>query len=337
MNARHLSIAALLLCCACSPNPWTQQHAPTYPQSPAFDFGINSHLDNYGRLKRAQELGASWIRMDMNWQQVEAIEGHFDFSAPDRCVNDACELGLQVYASVCHAPTWAIRGPGANGVPDPKAWRDFIRALVRHYKGQIGVYGIWNEPNLEEFWDGSASDYVQVLLLPAAAIIHQEDPGAKVAGPDLAHLYSARLGIDAFFKVFKAEGGDKAIDILSHHVYGADDFPQKISGFRIARLLYKPGLMQMLKANGLQNKEVWITEMGMDERAAGEKEQGRRLIQEIEYLRRQGWVKKVFVYELANDSEADDQWGLIRSDGSLRPAYLDLQNYGRQLARQSAP
>jgi len=65
----------------------------------------------------------------------------------------------------------------------------YVRGVVQHFKGRIGYYDIWNEPNNRvPNWFVEVLEYVE-LARRAIAVIHEEDPAAKivvgsVAGPE---------------------------------------------------------------------------------------------------------------------------------------------------------
>lgn len=322
-----ITVSTLAGACAPGRIPQTQDgHSNSRVTNP-FELGVNIHLDSGAQLLKACELGVQWVRVDVNWDGVEPRAGEWDFSAPDRSILDARNLGLKVYATLAYSPPWASSTGKGTGVPDIRAWERFVDQAARHYRGMVQAYGIWNEPNLEEFWTGSAEQYVDVLLKPAFRAIRLNDPSALVAGPDLAHLYSARLGIQDFLRTLAERGGADCLDVLSHHVYGADDFPHKLFGFSFGSYLYKPGLVQMLQAAGLDHKPVWITEMGAEAGALGEKVQAELIVRQLGLLKSQHWVNKVFIYQLRDDRVEGPQWGLCRTDSSPRPAYGQVREF----------
>lgn len=297
------------------------------PMDP-FEIGVNMHLDGLPNVARVHDMGATWVRIDLNWESIEPVRGHFNFAAPDLSVRDAKSQGLKVFATLAYAPAWARKVPGSDNtaVPDAAEWREFVRQTARHYCGEIEAYGIWNEPNLEEFWAGSAEDYVELLLKPAYPVIKAESPEAIVAGPELAHLYSARLGIQGFFDAISRLQAQDSFDVLSHHLYGGDDFASKITGFTFLGLRYKPGLKQMLERSHLADKPVWITECGADAKDKSELAQAQLIARQMALLSAQPWIKKAFLYQLGDDAGNGPQWGVMRQDRSLKPAFYELQN-----------
>ena len=54
----------------------------------------------------------------------------------------------------------------------------------------MAAWGLWNEPNLPSYWQGSRREYIYQILIPGALAVRAADPSALVAGPDLAHLSS---------------------------------------------------------------------------------------------------------------------------------------------------
>jgi hypothetical protein len=82
-----------------------------------------------------------------------------------------------------------------------------------------------------------------------------------------------------------------------------------------------------LEQAGLGDKEVWITETGVDAKAWGESEQARRLKTQLEFLETQDWIQNVFIYELSSVVNEGPHWGLLRADLSSRPAFLSIQKF----------
>jgi hypothetical protein len=324
---RHAGITIFVLSLglgACAP---TGQLREKIPPVRAFEIGANIHMNEYERLDQLCSAGARWVRMDLLWPAIEPVRGQWDFSRADAALAQARRQGLKVYANLLYSPAWASGNGQYTGVPRQADWEDFVRMMARRYGGQVEAFGIWNEPNLDEFWAGNARDYTQVLLKPAYNIIHREAPGVKVAGPELAHLYSATIPVPKFLDEMRRDGGLEALDIFSHHVYGNADFRGKLDGFWLGALLFRPGLKQMLEAAGQGGREVWITEMGVDAAKLGEEGQAREMERQLRVLASLPWVEKAFVYEWQDnpDPAHHSGWGLCRGDGTVRPAYAALQ------------
>jgi hypothetical protein len=296
-------------------------------------YGINVHAPAgaqlAAQLDRVERGGIGWVRIDFIWAAVETQRGVYDWRLYDALVAAAQQRGLSVLAIVAYTPQWATDGPEIAGVPrDADDWKTFCTKAAKRYRGRIAAWEIWNEPNLTKFWAGSRQQYWQQILIPGADAIHAADPQALVAGPALAHVGS-RDWHHWLLETLQT-AGDK-IDVVTHHLYDGDgsrDVTTKLDGstqFGNNPGLWNviaPSVREVLKAAGARDKPFWLTETGWESDDVGETRQGdhyRGLLGDWLAGGTRDWVKKVFFYELQDNS--DFSWGVLRPDGSLKPAY----------------
>jgi hypothetical protein len=250
----------------------------------------------------------------------------------DHFVSHAEGNGMKIFLSLSSAPPWASTSGKTTAVPNREAWMNFVRVVVSRYRGRVHLWGIGNEPNLEQFWDGTTADYVNVLLKPAHAVIKALDSQYQVAGPELALLYKSKIPVTQFVSEFKKLGGANFIDVFTHHAYGRDvaTFKKLLLGFKFLGIVYKPGLKQLRKRAGAEHKPFWLTEFGWDA-ISGEDVQASQLKEALKILKGQAWIQKAFVYELVDDPRYVDsfRWGLLRADGTSRPAVEQIQDVMR--------
>ncbi|HEX4924964.1 MAG TPA: cellulase family glycosylhydrolase [Bdellovibrionales bacterium] len=310
-----------------SPTP-AQTPQPTPSPKPHLVTGVNIHLDSTPLVHLMADMGAKWVRIDMNWSIMEPKEGVWDFAPFDLAIANAQAKGLKVFANIGYTPAWHSPNGKESGVPDAEKWKNFVRVAVGRYKDRVRHFGIWNEPNLEQFWTGSAEQYADVILKPACEIIRQIDSGLKIGAPDLAHLYKPTIDVGVFLKAIKNRGADSCIDILTHHVYAEGDLDQRLTGFYFAGVLYKNGLKQWMENAGLWGKRVWITEFGQNIDGSTEENQARWLVENLRVLARTPWIDLAFIFEMTDDPRPDAPYhmGLTRADGSKRPAYFEVKN-----------
>ncbi len=148
---------------------------------------------------------------------MELSRDVYDWSATDIVVDAARARGLNIYATLAYTPGWANGELGTNVPPaDPADWYKFVYDTVSRYKDSVKHWGMWNEPNLGQFFTGSQEQYVQDILRLGAQATRDADPTAFVLGPDLAHLESADCEM-WLYTVLK-EAGD-VIDVVTHHNY----------------------------------------------------------------------------------------------------------------------
>ena len=160
------------------------------------DLGINTHLPSNDLLDMSDDLGVGWIRVDANWLQLQPTASTFAWSEMDRVVDEANTRGLRVYMTLAYTPDWVpveVTGGDAetnNDVPTTSTeWVAFVEAAVARYSARgVTHFGIWNEPNLDHFWAGTADQYIDRILVPGAAAVRATCSGCTVLGPDLAHV-----------------------------------------------------------------------------------------------------------------------------------------------------
>src|SRR3989337_1266063 len=130
----------------------------------------------------------------------------------DNHLREANKHGVELLAIIDYSASWASSAP--PDVPSPERcmyppkniddWKDYVTALVSHYKGKIKAWEIWNEVNAFDtfFKTGSVEKYVE-LLKAAYPVIKEIDPQAKVVG-------CVTTGVDIEFieAVFKSGGFD---------------------------------------------------------------------------------------------------------------------------------
>ena len=131
-------------------------------------FGINAHIPTDAELDLVARSGATWVRVDCDWQSFEPRRGDRRFMVMDRVVNSAVARGLRVFMTIAYTPTWASIGNGDartnNDVPRPEAYAAFVEATVARYADRVQHFGLWNEPNLVQFFEGDVDQYIDNVL-----------------------------------------------------------------------------------------------------------------------------------------------------------------------------
>lgn len=236
----------------------------------ASPFGINAHIPPQPVIDEVAAAGIRWVRIDFMWSLVEPEPDVYDWQVYDTLIERLEARGIRAYATLQATPAWATDGREFSGVPrDPDEWQEFVYLAADRYRGRIPAWGMWNEPNLPRFWDGSRREYVDTILLPGARAVRAADPGALVCGPDLAHLSSADW--DRWLRDVIAEAGD-VLDVVTHHVYpgggGAGDVFEALHDPPIWDS-YRPAVRQVLQDSGWWGRPFWLTETGVESGRAG--------------------------------------------------------------------
>jgi hypothetical protein len=241
----------------------------------ASQIGTNVHLPPTDTLDLQVDLGAHWVRIDLNWDLAEPAQGQYNWQPFDAVIDAAHARGLAVYATLGYTPAWAStgdrRGDGAsNDVPDPAAYRAFVEAAVTRYRDKVGIFSTWNEPNLTQFFEGSRDEWIANVYVPAVAGVHAACATCLVAGPEVATIGNA------YSDYITAALAAAAPDVLSAHIYAA--FPEDDAGAGLTkdsfynkldmRRVIGPfqgtlSIRETQVAAGQGALSVWITETGL--------------------------------------------------------------------------
>lgn len=310
-------------------------------------FGINIHAPQGAELEklldRAQAAGIGWVRIDFVWAYVESSRDRFDWRGYDAIAAEARERGLEVFASLAYTPGWATSGPEWTGVPDPAEWSDFCFRAARRYQGQIRYWGLWNEANLPKFWSGTRQEYIDVILKPGADAIHAGNPDALVGGPELAHLTAGDSDWFYWLRDSILAAGDR-LDFVTHHVYDSDgnrDVTAKLEGSTIFGTrpdlwdAVAPSVEEVLRNTGWLGKPFWITETGWESSRVNETRQASYSsglladwFSHPPVRAGRDWIDKIFFYEMKDGTAAGSpSWGVLRPDGSTKPAYSAIRTF----------
>lgn len=112
-----------------------------------------------------QQLGVEWVKITINWRDVELEQGNLNLADYDAAINAFSGAGLNVLVQLTSAPDWAR--PGASefvlssseyGPPDDVAtFAQFASTIATRYGNKVQAYQIWNEPNLRRNWIDAAT------------------------------------------------------------------------------------------------------------------------------------------------------------------------------------
>jgi hypothetical protein len=298
------------------------------------------------------ELGAGWERIIFDWaeHQPAGPEDWNFLNVDERWLLAARDCNREVVAVVKHTPDWATDGTPGPGVPkglylpiDDRdiLWANFMRRAAEWY-APLGVnrFIIWNEPDIPrdvygfEF-EGDVEDYAQLLRIAYLAA-REGNPVASIhlAGTTYWHDVNAgqRLYIDRLLEHLatdpEAEANGYYFDALTLHIYFRAD--------TVYTIVHE--MRDVLERYGLGDKSIWITETNaspnLDPLWRVERPQYQiTLDQQAAFLVQAaalglaGGADYIGVYKFFDWSlpAGAESFGLIRADGSRRPAFYTWQ------------
>ena len=306
-------------------------------------FGINAHIPERSLLEEMVEARIEWARIDVIWAVIEPEEGVYDWGLYDQLIDEAGDRGVRLYATLQGTPGWATDGDPLRGVPsNPETWQEFCYRAASRYRGRVDAWGFWNEPNNDRFWQGSRSEYIETILLRGVRAVRAVDPDALVCAPESAHLESGHWD-DWLEEVIGAAGW--LLDVVTHHVYPGDadhrdvtedldedpDWPWE-----------PPSVRKVLNDAGWGGQPFWLTETGVQSARHGEQAQAGfydGLLRTWFGDGSDGWIDRVFFYELADGPEYPDiSWGILGPPPERRrkPAYIAYTEFTATAATDGA-
>ena len=244
---------------------------PPPPAGPAFGVQFHcgwNHYDNASRaavLDKLKAAGVQWVRIDFAWDGIEDADkgarNSWYIGMMDNCVNLARARGINVLMTLWLTPAWA-NGGQSNRVPptNPQDYADFARWAATYWRGRVGAWEVWNEPDpYESFFQGTVAQYAGDSLRTPTRAFKAGDPNALVlvGGPSsnddawLSRLYG--LGVQGLLR------RDGHAPVPGHGRRSAGDTPTTATagGSRtFPRCMHGDGRQRR------RRKPIWFTEFG---------------------------------------------------------------------------
>jgi hypothetical protein len=301
----------------------------------------------------ALNAGVRWERLIFPWDVIQP-NGPTDFEQgwfSEEQLNAELARGIQIVGITLYTPAWAARDPQyeARSVPanlhlpidhPQNYWAAYIKRLVSKYRGRIDTWVILNEPDIykepDEFrtFAGTPEEYAQILRTAYLAA-KSVNPNASIVMAGFTYWWDKEARRPQYFqRVLDAIGGDPRaaannwyFDAVDVHTYG-----NPLNGYNIPTVFRR-----IMRDKGI-DKPVWIIESNVlardDPKAPANdtsfrgtmEDQASYVIQNMALALAAG-VQRYSIYKMTDEeAELGDQyWGLIRSDGTIRPSYVAYQ------------
>jgi hypothetical protein len=233
----------------------------------------------------------------------------------------------------------------------PAAFADFAGEFAGHMAaaGGAAAYEVWNEPDEPQFWGGPVDvDHYTNILRAAAPHIRRADPGAKVL---LGALTGNNYG---FLGQVYGRDGRGSFDAVAVHTDTAclveppSSFGREAGRIGRFSFLGFRTVREVMVAHGDADKPIWMTELGWStatsicgrgtwtgQKPAGvsEAQQAANLTEAYHCLAANPYVETGLWFTLTDSvGEGDelDHYGLLRTDGSPKPAWEAFRRYATQ-------
>jgi polysaccharide biosynthesis protein PslG len=312
-------------------------------------------LDKY--FNNLQSLGVNWVRWDIDWGTVQPDNAtDFHWEGTDRVASTAKRYGINSLGIITYTPKWAADESCSADFgcepADPKAFGYFAGQVAQRYKDSVTHWEIWNEQNSPFFW-GPRPDvnrYADVLK-EAYTEIKAANQNAFVITGGLAASNDEEDGSLSpltFVKSLYALNADGYFDAIALHPYSYPASPEYPASWNNWQRIIP--IRQLMVTKGDSNKKIWVTEYGAATNGPGssyainqfsdfkfgsdfmtESAQSDMLGEAMDfYHQHSDWMGPLFWYSLqdygTNKDTPENFFGILRYDGSKKPAYDVLQN-----------
>jgi len=214
------------------------------PFDRSFNFSVGA--DYPGTLIRPESLaqlktsvdehGFRYIRFHAIFHDdlgtVKVVDGRtvYDWTKIDQLYDAFLGMGLKPFVELGFTPQ-ALKTSdnkifywnGNTSHPDRAGWRALVDAFVRHLRERYGeeevrswYFEVWNEPNLDGFWEKADQKAYFDLYEDSARTIKAIDPQLRVGGPSTA----GAAWVPEFLEF--AAGRKIPVDFVTTHTYGVD-------------------------------------------------------------------------------------------------------------------
>lgn len=296
--------------------------------------GVCVHSASTQELDMIKAAGFTIARTDLKWNQVESVKGQYSWAATDQLVNDYTSRGIRPYLILDYNNFNYGASNELSGISTSAqitGYTNFAKAAAERYKGKGIIWEIWNEPNLDVFWNPAPNSTAYMNLLKSAVpAMKAADPSAIVVAPGVAYM----ANIFAFLDECGQQGLYGLVDAVSVHPYqnanpengGLDNLYDQIRN-------------QIKKYNpGNPNLPIIGGEFGFStswSNIQNETTEAQYLVRQLAYHDAKN-VPVSMIYDFRNDgtdpANVEHNFGLVKNDYSLKAAYNDVKTFNQTLA-----
>ena len=288
-------------------------------------------------------LGLKWVRVPLHWYHLEPQEGVYELAALDDTATQLAAHGLEALFCLVGSSRFATTAPvGTTDYIDvwpPRDNAEFADRLVRlaaRYP-MVKYWQIWNEPNSPGFWQPQedAAAYAH-LFTTAATALKTALPDRKAVMAGMMYFSVMPTSGKLMLQVLGESGDVSRADVVAYHPY--TDQPEGEPG----TVLLETGNWLNAGLRRFGAHEIWATEFGWStypgpvvmQSLISEDEQADYLLRRLSLMMTMDY-DRVFWFALSDLDERapprDRFYGLLRRDGTPKPAYHALAYYLRVL------
>ncbi|MDQ1522040.1 MAG: hypothetical protein QOI55_3113 [Actinomycetota bacterium] len=327
---------------------------PPRPWRTGFNGVLSTLLDDAALARDTAAMaatGARWLRADFYWAIIQGGGPEsYDWTSADRVVQAATSRGMEVLALAAYSPEWA-RPPGTSDHHpplDPDAYAKFLYQAAKRY-APLGVHAweIWNEPNVDTFWQPRPDPASYAAMLQRAYVaLKSADPKAVVItgglAPGLDTSDGKTLSAHTFLSRVYDAGAGGSFDAVGLHPYSFPAMPLDAKDWNT--FYNAPTLYQVMVDHGDAKKRIWGTEYGASTSGPGSVSDAFQ--SDVVRDGYRVWLSwpftgplLIYVYRdyANNPSDREANFGLVQHDGTPKPAFATFEAIVRDLEVRQRP
>jgi polysaccharide biosynthesis protein PslG len=302
-------------------------HATDVTRSP---FGIGScHINNVSAkanmrwMPQMVAIGISSHRMcHTGWGSVEPQEGKWTWDELDKQMSYLEGQHIAFGGILAGSGKWNTKDKkGTLPVNNIPAWSKYVSEVVKHAKGRIKYWEVWNEPPNGTGRDQTAADYARIVIAAHDA--------AKIADPNcLVGMAAQSVNLNYLDQAIKA-GAKGHFDYITLHPYEVAGCTLSHPGTEVVYLQIARTTRKMLAAQdpARVNCPIIFTEIGCAGGPTKERYIGGPTLQAeavVKYYS-MGIAQGIACIQWFEGMDGDSgPMGLLKGNGEKRPSYTAL-------------
>jgi hypothetical protein len=287
------------------------------------------HGNVEANLNLIKEMGATTIRDEVYWKELEHQKGRYAMSTIDEnWINAAVAKGLKPLVTLGYGNPLYDNGNKPTSAAAIEAFANYAEFVATQFKGRVMMYEVWNEWDLTTGNTSKGTPQAYVNLLKAVyPKLKAVDPNIIVVGGGV----SAGAVLSDFFGEMLDAGALKSADAISIHEYiytsaGAKRSPEML----ISKLAGVEATLQ--SRNGNKTFPLYLTETGWPTNTGtagtSQAEAGDFNAETALLVPSVAGLKGIYWYDFQDDgsvaSSTEDNFGLIHVNLNPKPGYYAL-------------
>jgi hypothetical protein len=257
-----------------------------------------------------------------SWSAVEPEEGKWTWETLDKQMSYLEGQHIAFGGILAGNPKWNTKDkPGTLPVNNIPAWSKYVSEVVKHAKGRIKYWEVWNEPPNGTGRDQTAADYAKIVIAAYDA--------AKAADPDCLVGIAAKSVAINYLDQAIAAGAKGHFDYVTLHPYEVSGYTLSHPGAEVVYLQIAGTVRKMLATRHPDRVHcpIIFTEIGCaggptkEGYIGGPELQGEAVVKYYSMGIAQGIACIQWFEGMDGDS---DPMGLLTGKGEKRPAYTAM-------------